>query len=166
MKKTLLLLAFVVAMASCSSPKYAYYFSRHQQAVAKQDGIALPQMAAGAQRAEVLTASVSPVSMLSNETASVAPDFKSSAPELSKEKRAALRHDMKKAIAKLRVDKKMKSSLAAAKASGMDNDLKLAIIFGAVGIVGLIIGGNVFTVIGGIAMLIGVVFFVKWIIRQ
>ncbi len=47
-----------------------------------------------------------------------------------------------------------------------DEDLKLATIFGAVGITGLIIGGNVFNIIGAIALVIGVVFFVKWIIRQ
>jgi uncharacterized MAPEG superfamily protein len=52
--------------------------------------------------------------------------------------------------------------------NAMENDLKLAIIFGAVGIVGLMLGGasNAFFYIGGIALLIGVVFFVKWVIRQ
>lgn len=48
----------------------------------------------------------------------------------------------------------------------MDNDLKFAAIFGAVGITALIIGGDVFYIIGGIALIIGVVFFVKWMIRQ
>lgn len=48
----------------------------------------------------------------------------------------------------------------------MDNDLKLAAIFGAVGIVALIISGDVFYIIGGIALIIGVVFFVKWLVRQ
>ena len=44
----------------------------------------------------------------------------------------------------------------------------LAAVFGAVGIVGLIIGTgtNVFSFIGGIALIIGVVFFVKWLVRQ
>jgi hypothetical protein len=50
----------------------------------------------------------------------------------------------------------------------MDNDLKLAAIFGAVGIVGLMLGGatDVFWIIGGIALLVGVVFLVKWLVRQ
>ncbi len=48
----------------------------------------------------------------------------------------------------------------------LDKDLKLAAIFGAVGIVALLIGGDVFWVIGGIALLIGVVFFVMWLARQ
>jgi predicted deacylase len=48
----------------------------------------------------------------------------------------------------------------------MDQDLKMAAIFGAVGIVALIIGGDVFWIIGGIALIIGVVFFVLWLSRQ
>jgi hypothetical protein len=55
---------------------------------------------------------------------------------------------------------------AAEAAAAMDHDLKLAAIFGAVGIVALIIGGDVFWVIGGIALIIGVVFFVLWLSRQ
>jgi hypothetical protein len=47
----------------------------------------------------------------------------------------------------------------------MDHDLKLAAIFGAVGIVGLLITG-VFYYIGAIMLLIGAFFLVKWIIRQ
>src|SRR5690606_8941765 len=55
---------------------------------------------------------------------------------------------------------------AAAAAQAMDHDLKMAAIFGAVGIVALIIGGDVFWIIGGIALIIGVVFFVLWLSRQ
>jgi hypothetical protein len=33
-------------------------------------------------------------------------------------------------------------------------------------LVALLIGGNVFGVIGAISLIIGVVFFVKWLIRQ
>jgi hypothetical protein len=48
----------------------------------------------------------------------------------------------------------------------MDPDLKLAAIFGSIGVVALIIGGDVFAIIGGIAMIVGLVFFVRWLVRQ
>ena len=48
----------------------------------------------------------------------------------------------------------------------MDKDLKRAILFGAVGLVALIIGGNAFQVIGGLSLLIGLVFLIKWLVRQ
>ncbi len=49
---------------------------------------------------------------------------------------------------------------------GMDNDLKFAAIFGSIGLVSFIIGGDVFNIIGAVAMIIGIVFFVKWLLRQ
>ena len=68
----------------------------------------------------------------------------------------------------------LKASLASSKLSpeslkasqGMDPDLKLAAIFGSIGVVTLIIGGDVFAIIGGIAMIVGLVFFVRWLVRQ
>jgi hypothetical protein len=55
---------------------------------------------------------------------------------------------------------------AAESASAMVHYLNLASIFGAVGIVALIFGGYVFWIIGGIAIIIGVVFFVMCLVRQ
>jgi hypothetical protein len=77
-----------------------------------------------------------------------------------------LRHQLKRDIKAYLAAKRNFDSVKGAQASGMDHDLKLAVIFGAIGIVGLAIGGDVFYIIGGIALLIGVVFFVKWVIRQ
>ncbi len=50
----------------------------------------------------------------------------------------------------------------------MDHDLKLAIIFGAVGLTLTLFGGvnEVFWILGVIAFVVGVVFFVKWVVRQ
>jgi hypothetical protein len=50
--------------------------------------------------------------------------------------------------------------------AGMGQDMKLAAIFGAVGIVLLIIGGDVLTIIGAVALLIGLYFFIRWLIHQ
>jgi hypothetical protein len=50
----------------------------------------------------------------------------------------------------------------------MDKDLKMAAIFGSVGLVLTFLGGvnSVFWVLGVIAIVIGVVFFIRWLSRQ
>jgi uncharacterized membrane protein len=49
---------------------------------------------------------------------------------------------------------------------GAEKDLKFAAIFAGAGIVALIFGGSTVNVIGGIALLVGLVFLVRWIIRR
>ena len=84
---------------------------------------------------------------------------------MNKAERKQLRAEIKSVLKTQKMNKKM--GIEATQASKrMDNDLKLAAIFGAVGIVALIISGQVFYIIGGIALIIGVVFFVKWLVRQ
>ena len=50
----------------------------------------------------------------------------------------------------------------------MDNDLKLAIIFGAVGLTLTLFGGinEAFWILGVISIVVGVVFLIKWLVRQ
>lgn len=173
MKRTLLSLAAVAFMASCSSPKYTYNFDHYNYNAGKKKTTPINEVAAtdGPQaiHPELLTASVNnevrsiELSLPASE-AKTSPVKKTYA-QMSKTERKELRTNLKAEV---------KNSIKAEKASiesvsstqGMDTDLKLAAIFGAVGIVALIISGNVFYIIGGIALLIGVVFFVKWLIRQ
>ncbi len=49
---------------------------------------------------------------------------------------------------------------------GKNKDLRLAAIFGAAGLVALIIGGSPLNVLGSIAILVGLFLFVRWIIRR
>jgi hypothetical protein len=84
--------------------------------------------------------------------------------DMTKKERRELRKELKKEIKHIVKKKDTPNSVEATKA--MDRDLKLAAIFGAVGIVALIINGTVFYIIGGVALIIGIVFFVKWLIRQ
>jgi hypothetical protein len=53
-------------------------------------------------------------------------------------------------------------------AGTMDQDLKMAIIFGAVGLTLTLFGGinEAFWILGVIAIVVGVVFLVKWLVRQ
>ena len=95
-------------------------------------------------------------------------ELKTAFQAMSKTERKEVRQLVKKQLKNIVKNQKKEVSVTSTKASGIDHDLKLAAIFGAVGIVGLLLGsaGSFFTVIGAIAMIIGVVFFVKWLIRQ
>jgi|JI102314A2RNA_FD_contig_51_886217_length_2581_multi_6_in_0_out_0_3 hypothetical protein len=81
--------------------------------------------------------------------------------------RQHLRAEIKTEMNVRKVNKKLGVEAAHA-TKGMDHDLKLAAIFGAVGLVAMAIfaGNSVLWIVGGIALIIGVVFFVKWLVRQ
>ena len=87
---------------------------------------------------------------------------------MTKVRQKTVRQQLRKQIKSIIKSQKKEMSVTSTQASGMDHDLKLAAIFGAVGIVVLLLGSTtqVFTIIGGIALIIGVVFFVKWLLRQ
>ena len=83
--------------------------------------------------------------------------------------RKEFRHNLKKEIKTYVKAKKKAGSVESVKSSNaMDHDLKLAAIFGAIGVVGLILNSVsvAFGIIGGIALIVGIVFLVMWIIRQ
>ena len=47
-----------------------------------------------------------------------------------------------------------------------DPDLRRSVIFAAGGLVALIIGGNVFWVVGSLSLMIGLIFGIKWLLRK
>jgi hypothetical protein len=51
-------------------------------------------------------------------------------------------------------------------AKALSGDVKLAAIFGVVGLVLLIIGGEVLYILGAVALLIGLYFFIRYLSRQ
>ncbi|MBY0435811.1 MAG: lipoprotein [Cyclobacteriaceae bacterium] len=166
MKKIIITLLSVIVLASCSAPKYSYNFDHHNYYAGKKSKAAEVAESPLAVDPATLTASVEAQLVVLAEASAVSAAPKTFA-QLSKTERKQVRKEIKKEIKKyVAAKKENRPTTVQASKAGMDNDLKLAAIFGAVGIVGLIIGGNVFWIIGGIAMLIGVVFFVKWLIRQ
>lgn len=168
MKINISVLLAVVVLASCSTPKYSYYFDQQNHNSGKKQAVAAKEMSVLAVDPQMLVASTTtqPIVLTEKPVASnVNPEVKKTYLQMNSSERKAVRHQIKKDI-KTYVASKKKSDSAQATQAGMDNDLKLAIIFGAIGIVSFLIGGSVFQVIGGIALIIGVVFFVKWIIRQ
>lgn len=186
MRKYLIPLA-AVFMVACSSQKYAYNFDQFDYQAGKhgssatlvERSVAAPPEVSGIKEgplrlhSETLVASarsnviIPPPShreeSLSSETESPARSYK----DMSRAERKAFRKEAKALIKTYIKAKKSGDEVKAAEAAqAMDHDLKMAAIFGAVGIVALIIGGDVFWIIGGIALIIGVVFFVLWLSRQ
>jgi hypothetical protein len=166
MKKIIYL--FVLGlMASCSSPKYAANFNYYKSNSGYAGGygeLKTKETAIAPIEPAKLIASTDEKAMI--EEAPAAPEVRKTYIQMDKTERKALRQYLKKEMKAIGKSKKNESVESVSSAKAMEHDLKLAAIFGAVGIVGLIIGGDIFYIIGAIALLIGVVFFVKWLVRQ
>jgi len=180
-KRSLLyLLAGVTVLASCSAPKQAYYFDHYdynagkrkatetKEALVQQNEPVVPVNDDRAIQVDeaTLVASANEQTTVLSETKAPAAEAKSYK-EMTKAEKKEFRRDAKKLIKTyINAKKSGDDATAAEAAKAMDKDLRFAAIFGAVGIVAMLIGGDVFYVIGAIALIIGVVFFVMWLTRQ
>lgn len=166
MKPTLLLVCVAAVLASCSSPKFAsqpMHGSEPSHTYAGKPSVPLPM------DEHTLVASISdaPVYLPATPTVATLPSTASKPVTLRREEKKEIRKEAVKQIkAYTKAVKEGDKALAAELKQAMDQDLKMAAIFGAVGMVSFIIGGDVFHIIGAIALIIGVVFFVKWLMRQ
>ncbi|MCU0418394.1 MAG: hypothetical protein MUC38_01955 [Cyclobacteriaceae bacterium] len=158
MKKIVCLSVVAAVVASCSAPQYTAHFHN-----------ARPEAVVAVEPANLQVQPEQVIASLSEAPVVVAPapaaEVRKTYAQMNKSERHALRQHLKAEV-KDYVKAKKEYAKSAQAAKAMDHDLKLAAIFGAVGLVGLLIGGDVFWLIGGIAMIIGVVFFVKWLVRQ
>ena len=169
MKNNITVLLAIVVLASCSAPKYSYYFDHTNYYAGKKESKANREVSPLTVDAQQMVASASdqPVVLAPVvESPAAAATVEKTYLQMNKAEKKALRQQLKKDLRSYVSSKKADSEKTTHAGQAIDNDLKLAAIFGAVGIVGLIIGGNAFNIIGGIALIIGVVFFVKWLIRQ
>ena len=175
MIRNLLTICSILLLAACSSPKYAYYFDHHDYNSGKKNDIS--QSVGQPSEMQPLKADNATLVASADEKAfvPVAPektevDAKSAIEKyksMSGEERKEFRKELKKQIKTLaKVKKKETYSVESTKA--MDKDLKLAAIFGAIGLVLTLFGGvsSAFWVIGVICIVIGVVFLVSWLVRQ
>jgi len=168
MKKFISLVS-VILLASCSAPKYTYYFG-HYDYTSKKNQVAVAQNNVQGQSLTTadqatLVASVDATHVYVAETPSVVEHEKvvEKINALTKEEKRELKKEIKKYV---KESKKNSSAEAGHAAKALENDVKLAAIFGAVGIVLLIIGGEVLYVLGAIALLVGLYFFIRWLIHQ
>jgi Flp pilus assembly protein TadB len=185
MNRLLILFLAAIALASCSSPKYTYNFDYHDYSAGKrktETPVAIQAPATEPSVAEttpstdeaVLTASTSdkpvaiePVTVGKTKAeSSSALSYKDMSRAEKKEFREEVKNEFKKYVQAVKRGEKLD---AVGQNSGrLDPDVKMAIIFGAVGVVLFILGGvsEVFTILGAIALLVGVYFLIKWLIRQ
>jgi hypothetical protein len=167
MKKNLYVFVLCL-MASCSSPKYTANFNYYKSNSGYAGGYG------ELKTKETIIAPIEPSKLIAStdekmiilEEAPAVNEVRKTYIQMNKTERKALRQYLKKEMKTMVKAKKNESVESVSSTKAMEHDLKLAAIFGAVGIVGLIIGGDVFYIIGAIALLIGVVFFVKWLVRQ
>jgi len=169
MKKSLYVVVVAIIASACGSPKYTASFNSYDKQPANYQANANPgnivvETAPIAEPDQLLAStSNAPVELKAETKEEVRKTYLQMTKSERKELRTYLRSDIKSYVKEQKKNLGVESTKATA---GMDNDLKLASIFGAVGVVAMIIGGDVFWIIGGIALIIGVVFFVKWLVRQ
>jgi hypothetical protein len=181
MRNILITLVCVLVFAACSTPKYSYHFDHYDyNSGRKQAKVSEPvnqtapaeEQSPLALQEEALVASntSAPVVMEEKQTV-VAKETKEAFLKkynaMTKSERKEFRKEVKKEL-KNYVKAKKSGEYTSSQAANMDRDLKLAIIFGAVGLVLTLFGGasSAFWVLGVIAIVIGVVFLVKWLMRQ
>lgn len=165
MKKIIYLLTAVL-FAACSSPKYTASFNSYDTPSGYRPVKATEAPVTTTNSPELLASTSSAPVEIKSEVGS-STEVRKTYVQMSKTERKVVRNHLRSEIKTYVKDQKAKLSPQSTEATNaMDNDLKLAAIFGAVGVVATIIGGDVFLIIGGIAFIIGVVFFVKWLVRQ
>ena len=168
MKKYSLFFLGAILLAACSTPKYTYHFDHYDYSTKKKDpaGVVAQQPAQESVLAideSTLTASINgnepviatPAPTMTKEEAIA--KLKS----MSKEERKELKKEVKRYV------KENKKNIKEGKApQAMAGDLKLAAILGAIGIVCLIIGGSALYIVGSVALLVGLFFFIRWLINN
>lgn len=173
MKQIISLVLFATLFAACSSPKYSYRFtpSHHDDGIANQTVAVQNEPTPFEISKESLSASTTSMPA-TIETKSVALDQKvlrEKITSMSKSERKALKKELKSEIKNvIKGKKKLESVEGTNAAKAWDYDLKMAAIFGAVGLVLTALGGvnTVFWVLGAIALIVAVVFLIKWLARQ
>ena len=152
--KTSTFFVLALLLASCASPRYTYYFDRYQHPLnLKVDSLKTARIVIPEQY--VLYASTS---------AEVVPIERSLelAPVLGNLRQLERKNGLKKNI-----DQNSDQAVSPeASDSSTPRNLRLSLLFGVSGIAALIAGGHALWVLGSISLIIGVIFFLKWLVRR
>lgn len=160
MKRIIYLLLLVALSVACSGPKYTASFMNYSKnkssAVVQNQSIQMPRQEVNPNEL-VASTSVTPVE-LAPASVTVTKTYK----EMTRAERREVRTEIKKELKSFVKAKESmgKNSIGATQA--MDKDLKLGLIFLLVGVVGYWIAWPV----GAVLTIIGLVFLIKWLIRQ
>lgn len=186
MKKYLLLISSVLLLACCSTPKYAYYFDHYdynsgkkkaqsEKTLLTQKMLATPEtsplqineeaIAANAERTIVPVERKAPPTVSVEDQKAFAAKYTAMSKSEKKEFRKELKSEMKSIIKAKKSDKNVDS---VSESKALDRNLKMALIFGIVGIILYALSGAspVFWILGIIATVIAIVFFIQWIAEQ
>jgi len=170
MKKLLYVLVVAIVAAACSAPKYTASFNHYDKHINNQSSVTSVAVVE-----ELSTVVATPEQLLaSTSTAPVAlkspkEEVRKTYVQMTKTERKALRTHLRREVKSFVKEQKKNLGIESAKAtSAMDHDLKLAAIFGAIGIVlGAFIGANeIIGFIGFVAIVIALIFLIKWLVRQ
>jgi hypothetical protein len=164
--KKLLYLPLIVMFYSCASPKYSASVKSTESSSSLQGTSNSGSSSNPYQAGDVIFTASTKASLTSSDE--IKSQLKKTYMNMTKAERKEVGRLLKKELKSIPKNQKNEMSVTSTKSSRLDHDLKLAAIFGAVGIVGLLLGfaGQFFVVIGAIALIIGVVFFVKWLMEQ
>jgi hypothetical protein len=175
MKHLVTLVVSVLVLASCSTPKYTYNFDHYDYNSGRKKAEAEKLVAQSETRPAVVE-ETSPL-LLTEENVVASAAEKAPTPvvkpvakkysEMSKTEKKELRKAVKTEIKKYLKNKKGDGPVTK-ETKALDYNLKMAIIFGAVALTLSFFGGvnSVFWIASVIALVIGVVFFIKWIAEQ
>jgi hypothetical protein len=169
MKKYAFLFFTVATLVSCSTPKYTYYFDHYNYAKKDLTPEAIVTVQEPIQESPLILNENTLVASVNEKVVYVAEPTPTIAKEEAIAKISSMSRDEQKELKKgvkrfVKENKKEIKNGNTAKA--LESDVKLAAIFGAVGIVLLIIGGDVLYILGAVALIVGLYFFIRLLIRQ
>jgi len=177
MKAKLLFVVSAIAMASCSTPKYSYKFDYHDYNAGRKDKEVKKEVASNPGPVEIqpeMLVAEAPVTepAIANESiASVAAPAGKSAPlTLTKTERKEMLKEFKqtaKKVIKMRKASDVVETIQSNKV--MDHDLKMALIFLVVALAASLLYGvspELTYVVWLIAIIVSIVFFIKWLVKQ
>lgn len=191
MKNIVTLLVSVLLLAACAAPKYTYYFDHYdynsgkkkameekalltvnpssitidESAVVSESPLKFPVEAVAASANSTVIPLKNAAAPVIVEKEAIEKKYTDMTRAEKKEFRKTLRAEVKKYIKAKKSGEDLKS---VADTKAMDYNLKMAIIFGAVALTLSFFGGvnSVFWIVSVISLVVGVVFFIKWIAEQ
>lgn len=170
MKKIVTLLTGALIITACSTPKYAYYFDKYDYNSGRKPSTEISQHIESktplALTPESLTASAEVNAAPTPVAQPVASQqLSEKIASMTKAERKQLKKDLKTYA---KESKKADSGNSVHATKAWDHDLKMATIFGiaAVVLTSFYFASPVFYILGIAALVVAIVFFIKWVSRQ
>lgn len=177
MKNHFIILAALVS-AACSSPKYTYHFDHYDYNSGKKTSLEQKETVVARQTASPLLLTEQEV-VADTRTTPVLHEEKSiqviknaitgKMASMTKEEKKEFKKSLKTELKNVVKAKKTPDNIDSTNAKqAWDYDLKMAAIFGLIGLILTALGGvnTVFWILGAVALIVGAVFLIKWLARQ